>query len=323
MSFTLYLKPARFDREAIGRYFSKRSHYLRTQSPDGAAHFFYENPDTGVYFSFWLEENARENQDDSMARAERRPTVMCNINYFRPHVFALEAESEIAAFIERFECEMFDPQDEGMGEGPFLRDDFLHSYNTGNALGYCAVLAKAKLRNITRDYLVAETDDIGAVWSWNRNRARTQAAFEDAGRDLFAPRLIWGKVKQTGQEIIFAIWAEDVSTAIPALATHVLLVRPTRRSILERFSAALKKTERPVEARLVPMSMLQGERDLHWEEGRMGQFLWAPAIRDAPPAIGQLFVGPFRPPRNIVASVAEDHVLNTELVIAARLEAGR
>jgi hypothetical protein len=83
-------------------YFFNRPHYQienRTQA-------WYSNEDTGVYFAFELSGPAEE-QDGEPRDAS------FNLNYYRPHIFGMEAEPEVSGFVATFEPVIMDPQMEG------------------------------------------------------------------------------------------------------------------------------------------------------------------------------------------------------------------
>src|SRR5436190_23953911 len=111
MSYDLYFC-ATDDRQPLTlsdlrAFFGARPHY---QMNPGQA--WYQNEDTHVYFSF------EHSDDDGTVEPHpaRYSNVMFNMNFLRPHVFALEAEPEVRAFVEAFELAVDDPQ-EGMNGG--------------------------------------------------------------------------------------------------------------------------------------------------------------------------------------------------------------
>src|SRR6266481_6601745 len=105
MSYDLYFRsrtPGRMiSQEQFTNYFRGRRHYeiKETQA-------WYSNDNTGIYFSMDFGEpgeTSEEGRDSSLLRAS------FNMNYFRPHVFGLEAEPEVAAFVDHFDSTVFDP----------------------------------------------------------------------------------------------------------------------------------------------------------------------------------------------------------------------
>src|SRR5262245_23974370 len=100
---------------AFQKYFRARAHY---QVKDSQA--WYENEDSGVYFSFDYRERKEE---------EGTGNVSFNMNYNRPHIFGLEAELEVSAFVQFFRVLVDDPQDAGMGQGAYTPQGFLQGWN--------------------------------------------------------------------------------------------------------------------------------------------------------------------------------------------------
>ncbi len=117
MSYDLFLKSESLTADEFESYFNSRPHY--TLNGDQA---FYENEDTGVYFSF-------DYAPDELG------TVAFNLNYYRPHFFGLEAAPEVEAFVWAFNLTIDDPQIEGMSDGPFSVDGLLRGWNAGNRFG--------------------------------------------------------------------------------------------------------------------------------------------------------------------------------------------
>src|SRR5262249_30275746 len=92
---------------AFQKYFRARADYQVKDSQ-----VWYENEDTGVYFSFDYGEREEEE-------------VSFNMNYNRPHIFGLEAELDVSAFVQFFRVLVDDPQDAGMGQGAYTSQGFL------------------------------------------------------------------------------------------------------------------------------------------------------------------------------------------------------
>src|SRR5205809_479293 len=124
--------------EVITQYFRGRAHYtLQDQQ------FWYQNEDTGVYFSFDLTSGGEQEKESPEGGPEAATAdglepvgLSFNINYFRPHFFGLEAEGELSALTSRFSLRVDDPQNEGMGRGDYSREGFLRGWNAGNVFGH-------------------------------------------------------------------------------------------------------------------------------------------------------------------------------------------
>ncbi len=219
MSYDLYLRPDAFDADAIRRWFKARPNF-----DVKAEQVRYANPETGVSWSFHIDEATDAAEGDE---GPGGPSVAFNMNYFRPHTFALEAEPEVAAFLARFPSRIDDPQ--RMGDGPYAREGFIEGWNDGNRSTF-AIAAK---RNMERP-LSADTARVEAAWAWNYGRARLQA---EAGENLFVPKIVWLQPGAGAGPEPAITWTFGVATLIPeSLITRVVLVRQERPKLLKMFA---------------------------------------------------------------------------------------
>jgi hypothetical protein len=186
------------DVDAFRRWFGERPCYRILGDDRGQAWF--ENEDTGVYFSFdWAERP----HGDPDPEAPEGP-VAFNVNYGRPSVFALEACPEIEAFVEHFSLDVDDPQTSGMGRGRFTREGFLRGWRAGNVLA-CRVLSErgVPLRG-------APTDQLERVWRWNLGRAARQA---EEGEDRWVPPI--HHFELDGRLHTAVIWSDGLPVLLP------------------------------------------------------------------------------------------------------------
>lgn len=266
MSYDLYLYPR--DVTAVAdfkHYFQGRAHYRLSDDGSTAG---YENPATGVYFefSFWpaaseaeiaadLEKFPDLAEDANYARHRRRGYMHFNINYMRPHVFGIEAAPEVAAAVEAFDCEIQDDQLDGMGTGPFTREGFVRGWNAGNRFGYAVLLRQGEAPGSPEEVfaaaarqglLVAPSQRIADVWTWNFARENVQRALTAKGLDVFVPSVMWGQDigGADAGAITFAVWGGGIATAIPSEASHVLVGLPTApQGLLARVGRWRRKAE--------------------------------------------------------------------------------
>src|ERR1051325_1607755 len=159
MSYDLYLlaRSGQLDQAAFSDYFGNRNGY---RLHGGQA--WYENEDTGVYFSFDLPD-----EEDAEELDEEVPRYACafNMNLSRPGFFALEAARELRTVTEELRFDMFDPQT-GSRSG-FDEQRFVESWNHSNQKA-TAVLRHAQPEMATY-HLPRWTLD--ATWTWNYHRA--------------------------------------------------------------------------------------------------------------------------------------------------------
>lgn len=244
MSYDLYLFPhGALSNADFFQFFSERRHYKLTD--DGEA--CYHNPATGVYFTFSYSPAASaaeiaaeiaedpELAEDTGWRSDReRVSIFFNMNYVRPHVFGVEAVSEVAAVVEAFACNIRDDQLDGMGRAAFTRDGFVRGWNVGNRFGYqvfhSQVVDATSAEQIqsaaqAQGMLVVPSQRIADVWCWNFRLEQLQDTLSAKEVDVFVPRVMWGRAPVTGdpQAITFIVWAPDVPTVFAAEASHVLV----------------------------------------------------------------------------------------------------
>jgi hypothetical protein len=218
LSYDLFILPHAFDANAIRAHFEARPWY-RVEAHQA----FYSNEETGVYFAFDILENPESEEDSE----PRQPHVAFNLNFFRPHTFALEAEPEIAAFLARFPGRTHDPQ--LMGDEPYSRDGFLKGWNHGNRAAFSAMAGQG-----ANAPLLADPAHIESAWRWNYNRRALQ---EKLGDNVFVPRVVWLQPSAGAAPVRCATWTFGIPSVIPeALITHVVLVRQKRPTLMKMFS---------------------------------------------------------------------------------------
>jgi hypothetical protein len=209
MSYDLFFRSrntdSRFSSDDFVRYFTDRPHYQVS-----ATQAMYTNEDSGVYFSFDY------NADPVDAEEAADPAVLpvaFNLNYFRPHPFALEAEPEVAGFVRAFDLTVSDPQTGGMGDGEYSKEGFLSGWNHGNAFGYRAIGTQQQ----ERMFLTLPAARIEAAWRWNLDREARQHA---TGDHAFVPRIMFLDVN--GELLTTVAWGDGIPILLPVV--DVILV---------------------------------------------------------------------------------------------------
>lgn len=171
-------------------YFSERPHYT---VQNGQA--WYQNADTGVYFSFDRCDPAED--DDCWASF--------NLNFNRPHYFALEALPEIEAFVSAFDLVVEDPQIDGMGQGEFAGNLFVSGWSKGNRLGYAAAADRG-----TEAPQTLPTTTLEAIWRWNYGREALQQRLGDS---IFVPKIVF--LEANHAPTTATIWTDAIPVALP------------------------------------------------------------------------------------------------------------
>ena len=208
MSYDLYFK-SRVGKAAprvedFAAFFRARPNYEVSEQQA-----IYQNEATAVYFIFDIGDVGNEEQPDLAP-------VSFNLNYFRPHVFGLEAEPEVMAFVQRFDLLVSDPQTSGMGDGEYSSEGFLRGWNAGNELGYRAILKPEE-----KPPLTLPTAEIENCWRWNKAKEGLQ---EKLGDDVFVPRFMY--LNRNGKVATTVVWPDGIPIAMPETDT-VLIQRKT------------------------------------------------------------------------------------------------
>src|SRR6267378_2211378 len=208
MSYDLYLKPRSgdFSQERFLSYFQTRSPYV-VQGHQA----WYQNEDTGVYFSFETHARRSEGEDDDPATGY---PVSFNMNFFRPSFFALEAEPELSHVVNEFDFVVLDPQTDGMGEGGYDPSRFLSGWRRGNEFGYSAMLGDPK--NHT-DIASLPAGKLERIWRWNHARSKLQ---QELGESVFVPRIMFFK-----DDVVISavVWSDGIPTAFPSEVDTVVV----------------------------------------------------------------------------------------------------
>ena len=172
------------------KFFSARPCYEVTEKQAT-----YRNEDTGVSCDF------------DLVAGEGDHAAAFNLNYFRPHVFALEAAIEVAAFIKEFDLTVEDPQVEGMGVGEFSVDGMIRGWNCGNELAYKAALT---VESRPETVYVLPRGEIDSIWRWNFKRNSMQ---EKLGDDILVPKILFAA--EEGQVRTMIAWADAIPACLP------------------------------------------------------------------------------------------------------------
>ena len=189
MSYDLLFDAAsgkKIDKRSFAAYFNGRRHF---EVGNGQAH--YQHEDTGVYFIF-----------DEPADG----VVAFNLNFYRPHVFGLEAAIELQAFADAFKLDVTDPQGERAAPAKFDRDTFLRNWNHGNRFAYQS-MAQEQSDGPVHTWPAKR---IREVWDWNYTRPTEEQSSDD---DPFVPSIFVADVK--GQPWSIAICPPECSILIP------------------------------------------------------------------------------------------------------------
>lgn len=217
--------------------------------------------------------------------------VAFNLNYYRPHFFGLEAAPEVAAFVSAFDLTIDDPQNDGMGEGPFSIDGFLRGWNAGNRFGYRAILSQDESPKVQ----IYPTAELERVWRWNLNRAALQ---NQIGEMLFVPKFMFFKGLQQARSAV--VWPDACPIFIPK-ADIVIVLRDELSNTTDREVTVVEWSSIESVVKAFPVDTEHGHFRLDYQlaPNSICQFIRSLPIVSQEPDSG----------------VPYDSVLNAELVL--------
>lgn len=221
MSYDLFFQRqngAGLTRGEFSDYFGARPHYK--VEANGQA--LYENEDTGVYFI--MEHNEVEGIVKTEDLSEYSPANL-SLNYLRPHIFTLEAEPEIAAFVKAFDLSITDLQNSGNPSNVYDKEAFVRGWNHGNKFAFDSL---SKTNPEIRTTMLPGAD-IEKHWRWNFGRTALQAKL---GTGIFVPKITYHM--QAGEVRSLIVWSEAIPTAFPEVDTIIVFRQFASRSSLSK-----------------------------------------------------------------------------------------
>ncbi|MBX9571517.1 MAG: hypothetical protein K2X77_21675 [Candidatus Obscuribacterales bacterium] len=221
MSYDLSLIPRpgnEFSRSDFLEFFESRPNYVVQE--DNAT---YMNDATGIYFTFDFTDG--ETEDLEAPEHLTGPHLAFNLNYYRPHIFGLEAAIELSACIEHFNFTIDDPQNEGMGVGEFSEEGFLRGWNSGNFFAIKAIQNNAEYN--APPLKTIPDADLEKYWRWSYER---EEMYDDIGIDVFVPRIFYFLLE--GQLRTATVWTDAIPVALPRTELVVFYREQLQKKIL-------------------------------------------------------------------------------------------
>lgn len=234
MSYDLYLyrrEPAGpLGEEGFRSYFERYPNFTLEGTRAG-----YANEKTGVYFTIGYSDGDTEDGDAPNAGREH---IFFNMNYYRPHVFGLEAERVLTRLVKKLDLVVSDPQSEGMGDGEYTPEGFLRGWNAGNRYAHEAFksLGARGERTLGRQHTLP-AEKLRACWKWTYG---IDALYDDVHADdidVFIPRVMYVLCDGVLQTV--CVWPQLIPTALPAV-DRVLV---TRDQLPEEFADGVDKAK--------------------------------------------------------------------------------
>jgi hypothetical protein len=219
MSYDLYLhrreSAGPLKKKEFQSYFKDRPRFTVK-----GTHAGYENEKTGVYFTF--EYSDGKDADASELKASREH-IHFNLNYYRSHVFGLEAERILTPLVEALDLVVSDPQTEGIGESKYTPEGFLRGWNAGNRFGHQACLAlEQRGEKLIGQQHVLPAKKLRACWEWTYGIDALYDRVHADEIDVFIPQVMFALCDGALQTL--CVWPQLIPTALPAV-DRVLVLR--------------------------------------------------------------------------------------------------
>ncbi|MEZ5039966.1 MAG: hypothetical protein R2828_08740 [Saprospiraceae bacterium] len=185
----------------------------RFQKTDNSDQYWYENKETGVYFSF--EYDKPDPDDEPLEGFEDYDSTdwMFNINFLRPQFFGLEAFPFVERFINDLDLIVFNPQ-VGGEEMPikYTHKDLFENWSNINARNSSEYFKEYEL-------FYLDLDKSNKSWDFNLNRLELQ---DKLGEMTFVPGIFYFKEHKTGLISTLCVWPEHISTIIPVVDYFII-----------------------------------------------------------------------------------------------------
>ena len=187
-------------------YFRKKPNY---KVEENAA--IYNNEDTGIYLIFEYNSDT-SHEETPQPEGIQIQSITFSLNYYRPHIFGLEAEKELTAFIHDFHLLVSDSQIGGMGNGQYSPSGFLNGWNKGNEFALKSISRENK-----ESLFFLPTQKIEQYWNWNYNR---NTFHKELNIDIFVPKFMF--IIHEGEISPVIVWSDGIPVSLPDVQKIVI-----------------------------------------------------------------------------------------------------
>jgi hypothetical protein len=185
----------------------------RFQNTENTDQFWYENEETGVYFSF--EYNKPDLDDETLEGFEGFDNTnwMFNINFLRPQFFGLEAFPYVGGLINDLDLIVLNPQVGG--------DETLAKYSDKDLFENWSNINARHSSDFFKEYELyyLDLDKSNKSWEFNQNRLALQ---DKLGEMTFVPGIFYFKEHKTELISTLCVWPEHISTIIPRVDYFII-----------------------------------------------------------------------------------------------------
>lgn len=189
-----------FDVDNVFKYLDEK---LCIDDNKNKTQWFFQNKETGSYFSIDYTESNEEDEIDFGSNFINTGFSF-NINYLRPEFFGLESFPYIDDFILKFNLLVYNPQgSEELEE--CIKGSLFQNWKEINKKHSIEYFEKQKL-----NYL--DLTKSNYTWSFCVNRIGLQDSLTD---DIFVAGIFYNKIKNTDEVLTLSVWPECIPVILP------------------------------------------------------------------------------------------------------------
>jgi len=223
MSFDLFFcwrEHKRIDFEAVVKWAETSGCFKRESSQ-----LWYQNPDTGVYFSIEYVATPPDDPEDSPVPADCNDTGLSfNLNYNRASFFGYEAMPVVARLVQDFSLGIYNPQSGEDADGVRYgveAESLLNSWLDHNRRAISALLQQ---NAALREHM--PTAKSLRMWRYMSHKKELEQRL--AAEDIFVPKIVPLQHKEARKLELGFVCSEGVYCLVPAV-DWVFIVRPKKR----------------------------------------------------------------------------------------------
>lgn len=184
--------------------------------------WFFANKDTGVYYSFAIEEQTNPDNIETYEYLDDFDNTKFNfnVNFLRPNFFGFESFSFVDRFITDLDLYVLNPQSGFDSEKP-LRETFDSLYS--NWLETNIRFSREKFDELKLLYYPEERSS--ALWEYNYHRGEMQ---DKLGDEYFVAGTFFVGEPGTGRAHTLATWTQHIPCVLPPV-DYVALFRKRKK----------------------------------------------------------------------------------------------
>lgn len=206
MSYDLYFYKQKADslnKQSIAEYLTMNL------TPEQHGQWFFENSDTGVYFSLDYNE---PDPDQEVFQGYENTHFSFNLNFIRPSFFGLEAFEFVEKFCIDLRLSVLNPQ--STKDEPYVpsKEELFERWNDTNLH-----VSKDYYDDSHHSYIPA--DKSNEVWLYNFNRNKLQS---EVGESYFVPRIFFFRVRADNLVITVSMWPQHIPIILPQTDFYLL-----------------------------------------------------------------------------------------------------